>query len=323
MVRRARSEDEAPTLQVGESSGVRSKLDREVACDEDLEATNELPAARQRMLGGRYVLRETLGIGGMSMVIAAHDTVTGREVALKVPRTRAGRDTLLRRARREAEATMSVDDAFVCHVDEVSFEGTQPILVMERLHGETLRDRMRRHGPLGFAEAIDIASQLLDALDAVHEAGVVHRDVKPANVFLADDGVKLIDFGVAARIGQASNDLRTESLEAFGTVDYLAPERILEQPSVDHRVDIWSAGITLFVALTGAHPFRRERWDDQVRVTLLDDPPLVSGFRRDVPIGVDHVLRTALAKTPERRFPSARAFRSALRAVAGPKTRIG
>ena len=315
MPRSAHADDDAPTVDRFESSGVRSKHERTHERDEDLERTTEIPAARQRIFAGRYVLGETLGVGGMSMVVAAHDTVTGREVALKLPRARAGRDTQLRRARREAAATTSIDDAFVCHVDEVSIEGSQPILVMERLRGETLRDRMRRHGPLAFGEAVEIVSQLLDALDAVHEAGVIHRDVKPANVFLAEDGVKLIDFGVATRAGHLANDFRTESLEAFGTVDYLAPERIVEQASIDHRVDLWAAGITLFVALTGEHPFRRERWEEQVRVTLLDDPPLVSALRSDVPLAVDHVIRMALAKDRERRFASARAFRGALRAA--------
>lgn len=298
-------DDEAPTLDWSETSGVREK---------ELERTNEMPAA-QRLVGDRYVLRETLGVGGMATVVAALDTVTGREVALKLLRTRAGHDTQLRRARREAHAAMSVDEAFVCHVDEVSCHGPQPFIVMERLRGETLRDRIRRHGPLGFAETVEIVSQLLDAIDAVHEAGVVHRDVKPANVFIAEDSVKLIDFGVATRAGQVSNDFRTESLNAFVTIDYLAPERILEHPVIDHRVDIWAAGITLFVALTGHHPFRRDSWDEQRYVTLLDDPPLVSEMRGDVPASVDHVIRMALAKDPERRFASARAFRAALRAA--------
>jgi serine/threonine-protein kinase len=270
-----------------------------------------------RIIGDRYVLREMLGIGGMGAVVSAVDTLTGREVALKLLRNAGGRETRARRVRREAETARHVGSTFVPRVDELFIDGSEPFIVMERLHGETLRERLRRDGPLPFADAISIVSQLLDALEEVHRAGVVHRDVKPANVFITDGAVKLIDFGLAARSGgPPTNDVRVESLDAFGTLDYLPPERLLEQHEVDQRGDIWSAGITLYAALTGTHPFLRHAWRVQVEATLLDDPPPVSELRGDVPPAIDDVICRALAKEREWRYPSARAFGIALCAAA-------
>jgi serine/threonine protein kinase len=207
-----------------------------------------------------------------------------------------------------------VDSAHVPRIQEMSTEGPRPYLVMERLRGESLRDRLRRtSGGLPLRDAIDIIAQLLRALEDVHGAGIIHRDVKPANVFLVGSSVKLIDFGLAKPPG----DARTSSLDSFGTIDYLAPERLLEHANVDHRVDIWAAGITLFVALTGSHPFHRDEWRAQLNATLLDDPPLVSDYRTDVPRLVDDVISMALGKEPTDRFASARTFRHGLLAAAG------
>jgi eukaryotic-like serine/threonine-protein kinase len=299
-----------------ESSGIRSKKEARAAIEADLVATGEVPPL-DRVIGERYVLREMLGIGGMGAVVSAVDTVTGREVALKLLRSAGGRTTRARRMRREAENARHIGGSFVPRVDEMFIDGSEPFIVMERLHGETLRERLRRDGALPFVEAISVISQLLDALDEVHQAGVVHRDVKPANVFITDGTVKLIDFGLAARIGgPATNDQRVESLDSFGTLDYLAPERLLEQHDVDHRGDIWAAGVTLYAALTATHPFLRDEWHDQVHATLLDDPPPVSDLRGDVPPAIDDVIARALAKEREWRYPSARAFGIALCAAA-------
>lgn len=316
-VREETSETSEITQEWSETSGIRSKENRPAEpVDGDLDTTGEVPAI-DRVIGDRYVLREMLGIGGMGAVVSAVDTVTGREVALKLLRNAGGRTTRARRMRREAENARQIASTYVPRVDELFIDGSEPFIVMERLHGETLRERLRREGPLPFAEAISIVSQLLDALEEVHQAGVVHRDVKPANVFITDGTVKLIDFGLAARAGGAiSNDVRAESLNAFGTLDYLPPERLLEQHDIDQRGDIWSAGITLYAALTGTHPFLRDVWRDQVQATLLDDPPPVSELRGDVPPAIDDVIARALAKEREWRYPSARAFGIALCAAA-------
>jgi eukaryotic-like serine/threonine-protein kinase len=315
-----RAEEETSETTEWESSGIRSKSKKARPSDPieaELGATGEVPAI-DKIIGDRYVLREMLGIGGMGAVVSAVDTQTGREVALKLLRSAGGRETRARRMRREAENARQIASAYVPRVDEMFIDGSEPFIVMERLHGETLRDRLRRDGPLPFEEAIAITSQLLDALEEVHQAGVVHRDVKPANVFITDGTVKLIDFGLAARPGDlATNDAaRVESLNAFGTLDYLPPERLLEQHDVDHRGDIWSAGITLYAALTGTHPFLRDQWKDQVQATLLDDPPAISELRPDVPAAIDDVICRALAKEREWRYPSARAFGIALCAAA-------
>jgi serine/threonine-protein kinase len=308
-------DDEAPTQEIVElRSGIRPKPpDCPVGpfgIANDPEKTDEIPA-----LDPRYELKEMIGAGGMGTVVAAIDKATGHEVALKLLRSDAPRTTNVRRLMREAETARRVDSTFVPRIQEMAVDGERPYLVMERLRGESLRDRLRRtSGWLPFADVIDIVAQLLQALEAVHEAGIVHRDVKPANVFLVGTNVKLIDFGLAT---SNSSDIRASSLNAFGTIDYLAPERLLERENTDHRVDIWATGITLHVALTGRHPFHRELWRDQLNATLLDEAPLVSALRSDVPRLVDDVIRMALAKEPEDRFASARTFRHALLAASG------
>jgi len=301
--------EDHPTAPWSETSGVRSKSDRIV--EPELQATGEVPAL-DRVIGDRYVLREMLGMGGMGAVVSAIDTATGREVALKLLRTNGSRDTRARRVKREADAARRIGPEYVARIDELFIDGSEPFIVMERLHGETLRDRLRREGALPLDEAIAIVTQLLDALEAVHDAGVTHRDVKPANVFITDGTVKLIDFGLAARIGTHATDVRAESLNAFGTIDYLPPERLLEQHDIDHRGDIWAAGLILYAVLTGTHPFLRDAWREQVEATLLDDPPPVSELRNDVPPAIDDVIRRALAKEREWRYQTARAFGIAL-----------
>lgn len=294
------SKDYASEGPWAEATGVRRRDP-----DPDLTETGEMQAA-SRVFGDRYVAGAILGVGGMGAVYAAVDALTGREVALKILSEALTREDRARCLRHETRMTRLVDSEHVARVEALDVEAPEPFLVIERFSGETLRERVAREGALPFADAIGVVDRLLEALESVHAAGIVHRDVKPANVLVTDDGaVKLIDFGIAAF---------TDAAGDYGSFDFMAPEQLLGDSQSDPRADVWAAGVTLYIALTGEHPFRRDERQRSrpVEATLLDEPTPASELGADVPRAVDDVIARALAKDPEWRFPSARAFRTAL-----------
>lgn len=266
-----------------------------------------------RTLGGRYALRERIGEGGMGAVYVALDTALGREVAVKLL---LGREALsASRFAREARAAAAVRHEHVITLhDAGALDDGTPFLVMERLEGESL-DRRIAAGPVELADALAIASQLLAGLEAVHRAGIVHRDVKPANVFLVrGEGlhVKLLDFSVA-KIADASR--LTRSGEVVGTPRYLSPEQARGAP-FGPQADVWSVGVVLYELLTGRRPFEADTLAALVTSILLDEPAPPSTHRPELPPAVDRVLALALAKDPPDRYESAAAMRMALAKIA-------
>ena len=231
---------------------------------------------------GRYRVIEQIGEGGMGRVLLASDDTLRRKVALKTMK-RTDKSSR-RRFLREARAAARVSHPNVCPIFEVGEEGRRPFLAMELLPGETLAARLRR-GPLPLTEAMDLAQDLLAALGALHDAGIVHRDVKPSNLFLTPHGGKLLDFGLArelpgdvARALATATDLTRPGL-IIGTPGYMAPEQILGQP-VDPRADLFAAGAILFEALTGQRPFQGENVVQALSGTLYDEAPLPRKRRR-------------------------------------------
>ena len=196
----------------------------------------------------RYHVVELLGAGGMGVVYKAHDTRLGRSVALKfISDAFAADPTALRQFKREAQTASSLNHPHICTVYQVDeFEG-RPFIAMEMLQGETLKQRSSA-GRLAPIEAIDFAIQITDALDAAHEKGIVHRDVKPANIFINERGVvKLLDFGLAKQssvveFDQESSSGFTAAGRVFGTPNYMSPERLLGH-AIDHRSDLFSLGL--------------------------------------------------------------------------------
>ncbi|WP_258053022.1 serine/threonine-protein kinase, partial [Streptomyces sp. Ru73] len=274
-----------------------------------------------RLLGGRYRVTGTLGRGGMGVVCRATDEVLGREVAVKVLRafTDASAEELadLRtRMRREARAAARIRHAGVITVHDVIDEAGRPVIVMELVEGTSLDGVMDHRGPLDPRETAGIGAQVMDALDAAHRAGVLHRDIKPGNILLGDDGrVVLTDFGIASI--QAPDDGTrthlTRSGELVGSLDYLPPERA-QGLAPGYASDIWSLGMTLYAAVEGAAPFRRTSvWST---LTAIVSEPLPEP-RRAGPL--TPVLRALMAKDPAARPPAAEA-REMLRAVAGGRT---
>jgi serine/threonine protein kinase/tetratricopeptide (TPR) repeat protein len=260
----------------------------------------------------QYELVRRLGGGGMGMVFQAIDQKLDRTVALKFlsPNIAANREAK-ERFLVEARAAAGLDDVNICTVLEIGETPTgQLFLAMPFYDGETLQARIER-GPLPVEEAVELTRQIASGLGSAHRRGIIHRDVKPANVIIANDGVvKLVDFGIA----KVSDVALTRTGTAVGTISYMSPEQARGEP-VDHRTDLWSLGVVLFEMLTGTRPFIGLE-EQAVRTAILSaEPPAIESSRPDVPSALGSIVERALAKDPGDRYASAADFVSDLDAV--------
>jgi serine/threonine protein kinase len=267
---------------------------------------------------GRYQIRGVLGKGAMGLVYDGHDATLKRRVAIKTIRTRdldeATAQHYQKRFQREVRAVARLNHPHIVQVYDFGSEGDLAYIVMEYIEGKELKDHLDAKEPFDLGTIYRLMGELLDALEFAHEAGVVHRDVKPANVMLdAARRAKLTDFGVA-RITEgdgASLDM-TRAGAMIGTPSYMSPEQIQGQP-VDRRTDIFSAGILFYQLLTGRKPFEGAGFPLAKKIVQDDpDPP---SSRVQIPPAIDRVIAKALAKAPGRRYPTARAFAEALQLV--------
>ena len=269
---------------------------------------------------GPYVVVAPLGAGGMGEVYRARDARLGRDVAVKVlPDGLTGDEERLRRFATEARAAAAISHPNVLAVYDVETSGT-PYVVFELLEGETLRAQLAG-GPLAPVRAVEIAAQVARGLAAAHDKGVVHRDLKPDNVFLTRDGqVKILDFGLARmleppsapELSAAPTLDRTAAGVVLGTSGYMSPEQVRGLPA-DPRSDLFALGILLYEMLAGQRAFARPSLAESSAAILRDDPPVPD---RPLPAGLERVVRRCLAKLPEDRFPSARELLFALETVA-------
>lgn len=273
------------------------------------------------VLGGRYRVTATIGRGGMGVVARAVDQLLNREVAVKVLRaytdaSPAELADLRVRMQREAQAAARIRHSGVVTVHDVVEERGLPVIVMELVDGPSLDDVLTERGPLDPREAAAIGAKLMDALDAAHRAGVLHRDVKPGNVLLERGGrVVLTDFGIATMETSGDDAMAklTQSGQIVGSLDYLPPERAQGQEP-GSASDIWSLGMTLYAAVEGASPFRRTSvWSTLAAIVgeSLPEP------RRAGPL--TPVLQALMAKDPQHR-PDAAQAREMLEAVAAGGT---
>jgi serine/threonine protein kinase len=263
-----------------------------------------------------YLLERLVGVGGTAAVFRARDERLGRVVALKLL---AGDETVRRRFAREARAVAAVDHPHIIPVYEAGEAGGVLFIAMRFVAGDDLRVVIGREGSLRSRRAAAFISPVASALDAAHSAGLVHRDVKPANM-LVDVGpgrpehVYLSDFGIAR--GMLSVGGPTRAGQFLGTPDYAAPEQISGR-SVDGRADQYALACVAYTLLTGSPPFEREEPMAMLYAHLFAPPPRVTLVRPDLPAAVDQVLARALAKTPEDRYGSCGAFADALREALG------
>ncbi|MEU8530677.1 serine/threonine-protein kinase, partial [Streptomyces sp. NPDC048629] len=274
-----------------------------------------------RVLGGRYRVTSVIGRGGMGVVARAVDEALNREVAVKVLRaftdaSAAELADLRTRMQREAQAAARIRHSGVVTVHDVTEEQGLPVIVMELVEGASLDDVLMERGTLEPHEAAAIGAKLMDALDAAHRVGVLHRDVKPANVLIENGGrVVLTDFGIATMETSGDDAMAklTRSGDIIGSVDYLPPERA-QGREPGPASDIWSLGMTLYAAVEGTSPFRRNSaWST---LSAIVTEPLPDPHRAGP---LTPVLQALMAKDPEAR-PSAEEARGLLERVASGGT---
>jgi len=277
------------------------------------------------VLGGRYRLQRSIASGGMAEVWEAQDDILGRRVAVKVLHSHLASDTsFLARFRREAIAAARLAHPNVVATYDTGVDDGVAWIVMERVDGATLREVLSASPRLSPARAVRIAIQVADALDYAHRAGVIHRDVKPANILLTDgDRVKVADFGIAKAAIEAAEDSGgasfdtgdlTQSGAIVGTAKYLSPEQVNGEP-VDGRSDVYALGVVLYEMLCGQVPFTGET-DVAVAVQHATATPLrPRQVRADIPAPLEAVVLRAMAKLPAERYKSAAELHAALLAV--------
>jgi beta-lactam-binding protein with PASTA domain/predicted Ser/Thr protein kinase len=269
-----------------------------------------------RLLSNRYELGETLGYGGMSEVHHGQDVRLGREVAIKILRADLARDPQFQeRFRREAQNSAALNHPAIVAVYDTGETNTEfgqlPYIVMEFVEGRTLRDIVKTEGPMSQKRAMEVMADVCAALDFSHRHGIVHRDVKPANVMITKNGaVKVMDFGIARAMHDGQSAM-TQTAAVIGTAQYLSPEQARGE-SVDARSDVYAAGCVLYELITGEPPFTG---DSPVAVAyqhVREDPNPPSSVNPAVAPELDAVVLKALAKGPANRYQSAAEMRSDL-----------
>jgi hypothetical protein len=271
-----------------------------------------------------YEVVALIGAGGMGEVYRARDSRLGRDVAVKLlPAQLRSDPARLRRFEKEARTAGALNHPGLLSVFDFGVHDCGPYLVTELLEGTTLADKLRS-GRLTVRKAIDYATQIALALASAHDAGVVHRDIKPGNLFVTtDDRVKILDFGIAKALEQpvepaastmtANQDTAEGAI--LGTAGYMAPEQV-RGVALDHRADIFALGVVLYEMLSGTAPFSKERPIDRALATLNDDPPSLVASRPEISGPVDLIVRRCIEKDRAQRFQSARDLAFALQALA-------
>ena len=275
------------------------------------------PDERGRFAG--YRILGLLGSGGMGLVYEAEDPVLRRRVALKVLRPEIAGLVVRARFLREAQMAASLKDDHVVTIYQVGEEGGRPYLVMERLHGESLEDKLKRERWLPISEALRIAVQIAKGLRAAHSVGLVHRDIKPANIWLEHrpdrqepPRVKILDFGLAKPLLDQSG--LTQEGFMVGTPAYIAPEQLEGRP-IDPRSDLYALGIVMYRMIAGVPPFEAPSIPKLMAAILEANPAPVSSIRLRVPRPVEELLGDLMAKDPSRRPPNAAAVIERIRAI--------
>lgn len=277
-----------------------------------------------RLLAGRYEVGELIGRGGMAEVHVGRDVRLGRTVAIKILREELARDPSFQaRFRREAQSSAALNHPSIVAVYDTGEEvltsaaGSSvnvPFIVMEYVEGHTVRDILREGNPVPINEAIEITIGVLTALEYSHQAGIVHRDIKPGNIMITPQGaVKVMDFGIARAMADSAATM-TQTQAVIGTAQYLSPEQARGE-QVDTRSDLYSTGCLLFELLTGRPPFQG---DSPVAVAyqhVREEPPLPSSIASDIPETLDRITLMSLTKERDQRYHTADEFRSDLEAV--------
>ncbi len=286
------------------------------------------PPQAGEVIAGKYRIQRILGEGGMGCVVAARHLYLNQDVAIKfLQPAGAGDPQYTARFLREAQAAATIKSEHVVRVvDMGALDNGAPYMVMEYLDGKDLGQLVDAQGPLPVADAVDYVLQASEALAEAHAAGLVHRDIKPPNLFLArrTDGsplVKLLDFGIAKSQNPVNGSL-TATGASMGSPSYMSPEQVRSSKDVDARSDIWAMGATLYELLTGRPPFEAETFSALCAAIMVDAPAPLRKLRPDAPAALEKVILRCLEKDPNKRFADVAAFAQALAPFASPTAQI-
>ena len=256
--------------------------------------------SKGQKINERYEIIKSIGEGGMANVYLADDTILDRKVAIKVLRgDLENNDKFIRRFQREAKSVSDLSHPNIVEVYDVGEEDGQHYIVMEYIDGRTLKQLINKRGALTVAEVIDIMTQLTDGLSTAHEAYIIHRDIKPQNIMILDDGlIKITDFGIAMTLNATQ---LTQTNSVMGSVHYLPPEQAAGQTATTKR-DIYSAGILMYELLMGSVPFKG---DNAVEIALKQMKERIPSIRKQnplIPQSVENIVLKATAKNPKNRY---------------------
>ena len=269
-----------------------------------------------------YHITGQLGSGGMGVVYSAEDVRLGRPVALKfVSQELADDQKAVQRLRSEARAASALNHPHICTIYDIGEDNLRPFIVMELMKGQTLRDRLAG-GPLKPHQVVDIGIEIADALHAAHTSGVVHRDIKPGNIFITEGGhVKILDFGLAkltplqlGSVSTAHSPDATAPGVMLGTTGYMSPEQVAGE-QLDGRSDLFSLGVVLYESATGQHPFPGKTAASVVAAILNQAPVPASTHNPDIPLRLQETIENCLEKDRELRYQSAADLRADLKRV--------
>ena len=256
-----------------------------------------------KRLDGRYEIHELIGVGGMALVYRAYDTIDDRTVAIKILKDEfLGNEEFIRRFKNESKAIAVLSHPSIVKVYDVSFGDRIQYIVEEYIDGITLKDYLEQQKQIPWKEAIHFTVQILNALQHAHQKGIVHRDIKPQNIMLLQDGtIKVTDFGIARF---AHSETRTMTDKAIGSVHYIAPEQA-RGDVVDGKTDIYSVGVMLYEMLTGQLPFEADNAVSVAIMQLQADPRPPREINPDIPEGLEEITLKAMQKNPAQRYQSA------------------
>ncbi len=256
-----------------------------------------------KKLDGRYEIHELIGVGGMANVYRCTDTIDDREVAIKILKDEyLNNEEFIRRFKNESKAIAMLSQPNIVKVYDVSFGDMIQYIVMEYIDGITLKEYIEMQGVLSWKEVVHFTTQILRALQHAHENGIVHRDIKPQNIMLLQNGtIKVTDFGIARF---SDKNTRTMTDQAIGSVHYIAPEQA-KGDITDGKSDIYSCGVMLYEMLTGRLPFTADSAVSVALMQLQSTPAMPRVINPDIPVGLEQITMKAMQKNPKDRYQSA------------------